>query len=78
MESKEAVQTLFLIYNCSIGRHRVTYQDLETRFWLAKETITPPYRNSISRSAQQTLPGDIGFILYFIPESSIAKNKDTN
>ena len=33
----------------------LSYQDLESKFWLAKKTITPPYWNSISRSSQQTL-----------------------
>ena len=53
IEFDEAVQTWS--YNCLIGGRRVTYQDLESKFWLAKKTITPPYWNSISRSDQQTL-----------------------
>ena len=34
---------------------RITDQDLESKFWLAKKTIAPPYWNAISRSGQQTL-----------------------
>ena len=51
----EAVQTLCWSYNCLISGRRVTYQDLESKFWLAQKTIAPPYWNSISRSVYQTL-----------------------
>ena len=33
----------FWSYNCWIGGRRITYQDLESKFWLAKRTITLPY-----------------------------------
>ena len=55
IEFDEAVQTLFWSYNCLISGRRVTYQDLESKFWLAQKTIAPPYWNSISRSVYQTL-----------------------
>ena len=45
----------FEVVIARFGGRRITDQDLESKFWLAKKTIAPPYWNSISRSGQQTL-----------------------